>query len=144
MAGRGRGAARPWAAPACRRANWCAPRFAPAPRRMAGRAASMPDRETAAGELHGGFPVAPLPKAALVTGGARRIGRALVLALAASGYAVAIHYQRSGAAATALADEIVRKGGKAVPLAADLADEAAIKHLLPAAKAVLGPIGVLV
>lgn len=104
----------------------------------------MLDRGAAADELHGGFPVPPLPKAALVTGGARRIGRALVLALAASGYAVAIHYQRSGAAAEALADEIVRQGGKAVPLAADLADEAAVKRLLPAATAAFGPIGVLV
>jgi len=37
----------------------------------------------APGELTGGFPTLPVPPAALVTGGARRIGRALVLALAA-------------------------------------------------------------
>ena len=48
--------------------------------------------------------------AALVTGGARRIGRAITLALHEAGYAVAIHAQRSVADAEALRDEIVRSG----------------------------------
>jgi NAD(P)-dependent dehydrogenase (short-subunit alcohol dehydrogenase family) len=104
---------------------------------------SAAQRETA-GELTGGFPTLPVPKAALVTGGARRIGRALVLALADAGYAVAIHHHRSGAEADALVAEIVQAGGKASALAADLADEAAVKRLLPEAAATLGPIGVLV
>jgi NAD(P)-dependent dehydrogenase (short-subunit alcohol dehydrogenase family) len=95
-------------------------------------------------DVTGGFPAPPIPKAALVTGGARRIGRALVLELAASGYAVAIHHHDSGAEAEALAAQIGRKGGKAVALAADLADEAAVKQLLPEAATALGPIGVLV
>ena len=95
-------------------------------------------------EVTGAFPVAPIPKAALVTGGAKRIGRALVLALAEDGFAVAIHHHRSQQEAAALADEIAGKGVKAVALAADLADEAAVKRLLPAAEAALGPIGVLV
>jgi NAD(P)-dependent dehydrogenase (short-subunit alcohol dehydrogenase family) len=102
-----------------------------------------PDDETEA-ELSGAFPAPPVPPAALVTGGARRIGRALVLALADAGFAVAVHHHRSGADAEALVAEIARGGGTAVALAADLADEAAVKRLLPQAAAALGPIGVLV
>ncbi|HEX3864154.1 MAG TPA: SDR family oxidoreductase [Stellaceae bacterium] len=105
----------------------------------------MPELErNADGELTGAAAPFPVPKAALVTGGARRIGRAMVLALADSGYAVAIHHHRSRAAAEALAAEIVRGGGKAVAVAADLVDEAALADLLRDAEAALGPIGVLV
>jgi NAD(P)-dependent dehydrogenase (short-subunit alcohol dehydrogenase family) len=100
-----------------------------------------PDSES---ELTGGFATPPMPLAALVTGGARRIGRALVLALAEAGFAVAIHHHSSAAEAEALVAEIARAGGTAVALAADLADEAAVKQLLPRAAAALGPIGVLV
>ena len=95
-------------------------------------------------EVTGAFPTPPLPPAALVTGGARRIGRSLVLALADAGFAVAIHHQKSGDEAKALAAQIGQSGGRAVVLAADLADERAVRALLPAAEAALGPIGVLV
>ena len=108
-------------------------------------AAPAPDAAGASPEeLTGAFPVPPIPKAALVTGGARRIGRALVLALAEARYAVAIHHHRSHAEAEALAAQVCRGGGKAVALAADLADETAVKALLPQATAALGPVGVLV
>jgi len=96
------------------------------------------------GEVHGGLPTPPIPKAALITGGARRIGRALALGLADAGYAVALHHHSSHAAAAALVSEIAGAGGKAVALAADLADEAALRTLLPDATAALGPVGVLV
>ncbi|MGE0257817.1 MAG: SDR family oxidoreductase [Alphaproteobacteria bacterium] len=105
----------------------------------------MPAPEiTGPGELTGALPIPPIPKAALVTGAARRIGRALALGLAEAGYGVAVHHHSSHDAAQALVAEIGRGGGKAVALAADLADEAAVRKLLPAAAAVLGPIGVLV
>jgi NAD(P)-dependent dehydrogenase (short-subunit alcohol dehydrogenase family) len=105
----------------------------------------MPAPEPAAPEeLHGGLPSPPVPKAALVTGGARRIGRALVLALADAGYAVAVHHHASGNEAEALVAEIGRAGGRATALAADLADEAQVASLLPRATAALGPVGVLV
>jgi NAD(P)-dependent dehydrogenase (short-subunit alcohol dehydrogenase family) len=105
----------------------------------------VPAREAAEpGEVHGGFPTPPIPKAALVTGGARRIGRAVALALAEAGYAVAVHHHTSHAAAEALVTEIAQAGGSALTLAADLSDETAVKKLVPDATAVLGPIGVLV
>jgi NAD(P)-dependent dehydrogenase (short-subunit alcohol dehydrogenase family) len=86
----------------------------------------------------------PVPKSALVTGGARRIGRALALMLAKEGYAVAVHHHSSQTEAAALVADIERAGGRAVALAADLADEAAVQELLPRATATLGAIGVLV
>ncbi len=92
----------------------------------------------------GALPVPPVPRAALVTGGGRRIGRALSVALAQEGYAVAIHHHDSKNEAEALAIEITRAGGKAVTLAADLSDESAVAELLPRAMSVLGPIGCLV
>jgi NAD(P)-dependent dehydrogenase (short-subunit alcohol dehydrogenase family) len=95
-------------------------------------------------ELAGDFPAPPIPRAALVTGGARRIGRALVLSLADAGYAVAVHHHHSQTEAQRLVSEIEQAGGKAIALAADLADEAAVKTLLPRAAAALGPVGVLV
>jgi NAD(P)-dependent dehydrogenase (short-subunit alcohol dehydrogenase family) len=94
--------------------------------------------------LTGAVPVSPIPKAALVTGGAQRIGRALVLALAEDGFAVAVHHRRSGAAADKLVEMILGKGGTAIALAADLGDEDAVRTLLPRAEHALGPIGVLV
>ena len=92
----------------------------------------------------GALPVPSVPRAALVTGGGRRIGRALSLALSEEGYAVAIHHHDSKNEAEALAIEITRAGGKAVTLAADLSDESAVAELLPRAMSVLGPIGCLV
>ena len=105
----------------------------------------MPGPDTAEPEgVHGGFPTPPIPKAALVTGAARRIGRALALGLAEAGYAVAVHHHSSHAAAEELVAEISRSGGTAIALTADLADEAAVRRLMPDAAEALGPIGVLV
>lgn len=57
---------------------------------------------------------------ALVTGAARRIGRAIALALAAEGWQVAIHHNSSGEEAQRLADEIQAMGGRAGVLQGDL------------------------
>lgn len=81
---------------------------------------------------------------ALVTGGAKRIGRAIVEDLAAHGFAVAIHANRSIEQAEALASQIGAAGGRAVPLAADLTDMAAAGALVGAAEAALGPVSLLV
>jgi NAD(P)-dependent dehydrogenase (short-subunit alcohol dehydrogenase family) len=97
-----------------------------------------------ADELTGALAVPPVPKAALVTGGARRIGRALALALAEDGFAVAVHHQHSHAAAENLVALIRSMGGTAVALAADLADEGEVGTLLSRAQQALGSIGCLV
>jgi len=85
-----------------------------------------------------------IPRAALVTGGGRRLGRAIAEALGAAGFAVAVHCHRSTAEAEAVAAGLCARGGRAVVLPADLADEAAVAGLVDAAAAALGPIGVLV
>ena len=81
---------------------------------------------------------------ALVTGGAKRIGKSIVEDLAAHGFAVAIHANRSFAEAKALAARIVAEGGRATALQADLADLAAAGGLVQAATAALGPVSLLV
>jgi NAD(P)-dependent dehydrogenase (short-subunit alcohol dehydrogenase family) len=87
----------------------------------------------------------PLPApTALVTGGAQRIGRAIVLALARSGYAVAVHAHRSVAAAGELCASITAAGGAAAVVACDLADHDAVLGLVPAAAAAVGPLTLLV
>jgi NAD(P)-dependent dehydrogenase (short-subunit alcohol dehydrogenase family) len=85
-----------------------------------------------------------MPRAALVTGGAQRIGRAIALALAEDGWAVAVHYRASRGPAEALVSEIEAKGGRAVALEADLAEEDVVQGLVPRAAAALGPLGCLV
>ena len=82
--------------------------------------------------------------AALVTGGSRRIGRAIVLALAHRGHDVAIHHRDSKDDAEAVATEVRALGRRATVVSADLTDEAEVRALLPAATAALGPLSVLV
>ena len=60
----------------------------------------------------------------LVTGGAKRLGRAVVLQAAAHGWNVAIHYASSGTDAETAATEARARGGEAVAIGADLAHEA--------------------
>jgi NAD(P)-dependent dehydrogenase (short-subunit alcohol dehydrogenase family) len=68
------------------------------------------------------------PRTAIVTGGARRIGRALCRALAEDGWHLLIHCGRSAAAAEALAAEL----GNAACVAADLADPGAADAIVAA------------
>jgi len=65
----------------------------------------------------------------LVTGGARRLGAAIVRRLARDGHGVVIHYGRSEKEAESLADEIREGGGCAWTVAADLADRDAVDAL---------------
>jgi NAD(P)-dependent dehydrogenase (short-subunit alcohol dehydrogenase family) len=86
----------------------------------------------------------PARGAALVTGAARRIGRAIALELAHGGWDVAIHHLRATAAAREAVAEIERLGRRSVALAADLADEAASAGLVARAAEALGPVSLLV
>lgn len=91
------------------------------------------------------LPVPPaIPRAALVTGGARRIGAAIAEALAQAGFDVALHYRSDRDAAEATAAVLRESGRRAVTLQSDLSDEAGVTALLPRAEEALGPIGVLV
>ena len=75
---------------------------------------------------------------ALVTGGARRLGRDIALELAAHGWDVALHYRSSAAQAEATLQELRTLGANAQAFAADLADEAACRALVPAVHAHFG------
>lgn len=83
-------------------------------------------------------------RAALITGGAVRIGRAIVDALVDAGYAVAIHSNNSRNAAEAACKEITARGGRACVVAGNLADHAAVLRLVPEAAASIGPLTLLV
>ncbi|GIZ51929.1 SDR family oxidoreductase [Noviherbaspirillum aridicola] len=83
-------------------------------------------------------------KVALVTGAARRIGRAIALALARRGWDVAVHYGRSAEEAAATVKEIEALGRRAQAFGCDLADEAQARSLLAEVKAALGPVGCVV
>lgn len=85
-----------------------------------------------------------MPRTALVTGAGKRIGRAIALMLGAEGWAVAVHYHRSREDAEGVVRDIVAAGGRASAIAADLAQEAEVKTLVPRAIAALGPLGCLV
>lgn len=82
--------------------------------------------------------------AALITGAARRIGRALALKAAEAGYDVAVHHLSSAEEAQAVCAEIEAHGLKAVALAADLRSPREVDGLIPAAQAALGPVTLLV
>lgn len=80
------------------------------------------------------------PQIALITGAARRLGRAIALGMAANGWDIVVHYRTSQEEARATAREIEQLGRRAALIDADLADETATASLLERANALLGPI----
>jgi NAD(P)-dependent dehydrogenase (short-subunit alcohol dehydrogenase family) len=82
--------------------------------------------------------------AALVTGAARRIGRALALAAADAGYDVAVHHLHSTEEAHAVCAEIEARGRRATSLSADLKSAAETMALVERATTALGPVTLLV
>ncbi|TRW14467.1 3-oxoacyl-ACP reductase family protein [Glacieibacterium frigidum] len=83
-------------------------------------------------------------KRAFVTGASRGIGAAIARQLADEGAAVAIGYERSAAAADALAGEIEANGGRAVAVQMHAADAASIPQAVERAAAALGGLDILV
>lgn len=86
----------------------------------------------------------PTNKIALVTGAAKRIGRAIALALARDGWDIVVHYRQSASEAEATVSEIAALGRRAVALGCDLSDEAEVRVLLPRAEAALGRVSCVV
>jgi NAD(P)-dependent dehydrogenase (short-subunit alcohol dehydrogenase family) len=85
-----------------------------------------------------------MTKTVLITGAAKRVGRAIALELAVAGYDIAIHYRGSAEDAAALSQEVEGLGRRAALVKADLEDEAAVEAMLPDAIAQLGPVTALV
>ena len=83
-------------------------------------------------------------RTALVTGGSRGIGAAVVRALADAGITVAINYRARADTAARLARSIDEAGGRAVAIAADVSQADAVARLVERAQAELGPIDILV
>jgi NAD(P)-dependent dehydrogenase (short-subunit alcohol dehydrogenase family) len=84
------------------------------------------------------------PKFVLVTGAAKRLGRAIVLDLAKNGWDIALHFNQSEPDARETADAVRNTGRRVALLKADLADEAATSALIGRAVAELGLLSALV
>jgi NAD(P)-dependent dehydrogenase (short-subunit alcohol dehydrogenase family) len=83
-------------------------------------------------------------KSALVTGGARRIGREIALSLARAGADVAITYRSSKAEAGWTAEEIQSLGSRSIAVECDVRSESSIRAALNWTTAVFGRLDVLV
>ncbi|MDU9412967.1 SDR family oxidoreductase [Pseudomonas sp. zfem005] len=83
-------------------------------------------------------------KVMLITGASRGIGAATARLAAARGYALCINYRRQREAAEQLVDEITRQGGRAIAVAADVADERQVAQLFAAIDSEFGRLDVLV
>ena len=82
------------------------------------------------GNIGSGLRQGVVKGAVLVTGGARRIGRAICLRLAADGHPIVVHYRRSDDEAEGLVDTIRSSGGTALALQSDLSDAASAISLV--------------
>ena len=81
---------------------------------------------------------------AVVTGGARGIGRGIALLLAQRGAAVCVNYAARADAAEQVASEIRGEGGRAITVGADVADFRAVQMMIEQAEAQLRPVNILV
>ena len=86
----------------------------------------------------------PARRVVLVTGAARRIGRAISLDLARHGFDVAVHFRRSADDAQVTVAEARAAGATAHAFAADLSDESACRALVPAVVAQFGRLDAVV
>jgi NAD(P)-dependent dehydrogenase (short-subunit alcohol dehydrogenase family) len=86
----------------------------------------------------------PPRKCALVTGAAKRLGRAIALGLAKDGWDIAVHYRESDTEALETVNDIKALGRKAIALQCDLANQTDTQQLLPRAISQLGEISCVV
>jgi len=94
------------------------------------------ESSTSEGELTG--------QVALVTGGARRIGRSIALTLAREGAAIAVNVKSSRDEAADAVREIEALGGAARVIMGDVTDEADVARMVKEIAATLGPVDILV
>ena len=85
-----------------------------------------------------------IEKTALVTGASRGIGRAIALALASKGFAVALNYAGSHDAAEAVKKEIEDAGGKAFTVQGDVSKSEDVDRIFKTVKDEFGGLDVLV
>lgn len=81
---------------------------------------------------------------ALVTGASTGIGRSAAIALAKSGYHVAVNYSRSEDAAKITAREVAAAGGKALLCRCDVSDDAGVRAMIAAVEKDFGRLDVLI
>ncbi len=81
---------------------------------------------------------------ALVSGGSRGIGRAIVLALAEAGADVAVNYRERAQDALGVAEAVRETGRRAITIGADVSDGAAVAEMMRSIAAQLGPVDVLI
>jgi NAD(P)-dependent dehydrogenase (short-subunit alcohol dehydrogenase family) len=88
------------------------------------RASNSPDPDSAYAGIDA-------TRVALITGAARRIGRAIALHLAERSWRIVVHHHRSQQAAEEVAADVRALGGEAVAIATDLAETEAVRQLIP-------------
>jgi 3-oxoacyl-[acyl-carrier protein] reductase len=85
-----------------------------------------------------------LERVALVTGSATGIGRAVAWRFAERGFAVTVNYSRSKVEAEETADGVRQRGGQVLVVAANVADDAAVRAMVEQSARELGGLDVLV
>ncbi len=88
--------------------------------------------------------MADVSKTVLITGGAKRLGRAIALALADAGWSVAVHYNSSEAEAEETVADLHARHVHAMAINADLANEEHTQRLIERACEDMGPLTALV
>lgn len=85
-----------------------------------------------------------MQRVALITGSAKRVGRAIALELSQHDHAVVIHYRSSQTEAHALADQINAGGGTATTVSGDLSDPATCREIVENAHAAFNRLDVVI
>jgi 3-oxoacyl-[acyl-carrier protein] reductase len=83
-------------------------------------------------------------KCAIVTGGSRGVGRGIALALAEEGVSVVVNYNKSEKSALEIINHIVKNGGKAIAVKADLGNPDDCENLINEAERAFGGVDILV